>query len=58
MERQTEVFGYQFADGFGVADGSQSSKYGEVIKDVTVFLEVYAIKFNVVVERRYNIIII
>lgn len=51
------MFGYQFADGFGVADGSQSSKYGEVIKDVTV-LEVYAIKFDVVVERRYNIIII
>ena len=52
------MFSYQFADGFGVADGSQSSKYGEVIKDVAVFLEVYAIKFNVVVERRYNIIII
>ena len=52
------MFGYQFADGFGIANGSQSSKYGEVIKDVTVFLEVYAINFNVVVERRYNIIII
>ena len=33
------MFGYQFADGFGNTHGGQSSKYGEVIKDVTVVSE-------------------